>query len=337
MPGLLDRLARLPASDLRSLSLEVYRTRADAVKLSVALAQARRAPLVAPSSVGAQVAIAFDSVAFGAASEFEALDLSPVCPFGASRALGGTSQNNVLTTIRGVEALGDPTIAMALEAARRRRSGELIRLCASHRVVRLQPFDVQGFSPHFRLFGLLTAGRDTGSRRFEIEHLRTHARVYLKMFQMLAAAGFSLDKPLVEFTDLAAVEAALFAAGVTRYEIRDSIRAHWLGGSERFLRERGIGLHVNAPHPLLESEVIEPLRAEFPEVQFRVNQARLEGLHYYRLFALRISPKAPDGNRYPVVDGGLTDWTARLLENKKERLMISGIGSEFICKKYVQD
>ena len=209
-------------------------------------------------------------------------------------------------------------------------------MCASHRVIRLQPFDVPGFSPHFRLFSLVTAGRDTGSRRFEIEHLRAHARVYLKMFRTLVAAGFSLDQPLVEFTDLAAVEAALFAADVSREEIRDSIRAHWLGGSERFLRERGISLRADAPHSLLESGVIEPLRSEFPEALFRVNQTRLEGLRYYRLFTLRISPRAPDGNRYPVVDGGLTDWTACLLENKKERLMISGVGSEFICKKYMR-
>jgi hypothetical protein len=76
---------------------------------------------------------------------------------------------------------------------------------------------------------------------------------------------------------------------------------------------------------------------EFPEAQFRVNQERLEGLGYYRSFALRISVQAPDGNHYPLVDGGFTDWTARLLGNKKERLLISGIGSEFVCKTYRRD
>ena len=48
----------------------------------------------------------------------------------------------------------------------------------------------------------------------------------------------------------------------------------------------------------------------------------------------RISPAAPDGVRYPIVDGGLTDWTARLLQDKKERLLTSGIGSEFVCRRY---
>ncbi len=333
--GLLDALAtKLRSSDLHSLLMEVYSIRAAGVKEHAALAHAVRDPLMKPSAVNARELMAFDRAAFATAAEFDALDLSPVCPFGLSHALGGTSQNNVLTSIRNAEVLGDSTLAMALEAARRRCSGGLVRLCASHRVIRLQPFEAPGFSPHFRLFGLVTAGRDTGSLRFETEHLREHARVYLKMFRMLAEAGFSPRSPLAEFTDMVAVESDLTAAGVTREEIRESIRAHWPGGSERFLRERRIDLPADARNPQLESGVIEPLRTEFPEAQFRVNQARLEGLGYYRGFALRISPQAPDGNRYPVVDGGFTDWTARLLGNRKERLLISGIGSEFVCKMY---
>jgi len=35
-----------------------------------------------------------------------------------------------------------------------------------------------------------------------------------------------------------------------------------------------------------------------------------------------------------VADGGFTDWTARLLQDKKERLMTSGIGTEFVCRRY---
>jgi len=292
---------------------------------------------MAPSTVSARDLITFDSVAFQAASEFAALDLSPVCPFAAAATLGGTSQNNVVTAIRNVEALGDPTIALALEAGRRRPSVALVRLCASHRVIRLQPFDVPGYSPHFRLFALLTAGRDTGSFRFETANLVEHVRVYLLMFRLLSGVGFALRNPLVEFADMSAVEAELEAAGITREDVRKSIRAHQLGGSERFLRERGITALTDAQHTQLEADVIGSLLDEFPEAEFRVNQQRLEGLGYYCSFTLRISPHAPDGRRYPIVDGGFTDWTARLLGNRKERLLISGIGSEFVCKTYRPD
>ena len=163
--------SKLSASDLRSILMEVYLARAARVKEADIWAHAARDALMAPSTVSARDLILFDSVAFQAASGFGALDLSPVCPFGAASTLGGTSQNNVVTAIRNGEALGDPTIALALEAGRRRRAADLVHLCASHRVIRLQPFDVPGYSPHFRLFGLVTAGRDTGSFRFETAHL----------------------------------------------------------------------------------------------------------------------------------------------------------------------
>lgn len=336
--GLVEALAsKLPASDLRSLLMEVYRDRAAAVKEADIREHAARDPLMAPSTVSARDLIAFDSVAFQSASEFAPLDLSPVCPFAAAATLGGTSQNNVVTAIRNAEALGDPTIALALEACRRRPAAALVRLCASHRVIRLQPFDVPGYSPHFRLFALLTAGRDAGSFRFETANLVEQVRVYLLMFRMLSGVGFALQNPLVEFADMSAIAAELEAAGITRGDIRKSIRAHQLDGTERFLRERGIAALPDARHPQLEADVIALLRNEFPEAEFRVNQQRLEGLGYYCSFTLRISPQTPDGRRFPVVDGGFTDWTARLLGNRKERLLISGIGSEFVCKTYRPD
>ncbi len=156
------------------------------------------------------------------------------------------------------------------------------------------------------------------------------------MFRMLTTAGFALENPIVELSDMIAMEAALANAGVSREEVRESVRAHRLGGSERFLQERGINAPKDLRHPFLQSDVIGPLHDEFPEAQFHVNQERLEGFGYYRSFALRISVQAPDGKRYPLVDGGFTDWTARLLSNQKERLLISGIGSEFVCKTYRQ-
>ena len=334
LPGMANALStRLSPSDLRSLLLDVFEVRAEAVTPSAVVAQSHRDNLTAPSSVSARDFLAFDRAAFDAAAEFDALDLSPVCPFGAASVLGAQSQNNVLTSIRNVEVSGDPTLALAIEASHRRRSG-IVRLAASHRVVRLQPFDAPGFTPHFRLFALATAGRDLGSCRFETPHLREHARAYLNCFRLLNANGFAFQSPSVEFSDMTAVDAALVAAGVTRDEVRESIRAHRPGGSEQFLGERGVTLPPGPRDGLLEAEVLTPLRAEFPEAQFSLNPRRLEGLGYYSSFALRISPLAPDGNRYPIVDGGFTDWTARLLGNRKERLLISGVGSEFACKTF---
>jgi hypothetical protein len=344
VPRLFPVLAEeISASDLQSLLLDVYRIRARTIQESDVLARSGRNPLFVPSGIEGRLFNKFDQVAFGAASDFEAVDLSPVCPLGTNFALGGTDQNHVLTTVRNAEALGDSTPALALECARRRRGynrgdpGTVVRLCSSHRVIRLQPFDVPGFTPHFRLFGLVSAGRDRGSDTFEIQHLGDHIRFYLNLFRGLNLDGFSLQRPLVEISDLSITEALLADAGCSREDVREVVRAHRPGSSERFLAERGISLPASVDSARLariQQRMIDPLKAEFPEGEFRFNVARLEGLGYYSGLCLRISPEAPDGVRYPIADGGFTDWTARLLQDRKERLLISGVGSEFVCRRY---
>ncbi len=340
------------ASDLQSLLLHVFQTRAAALG-EADLMEVFGRPLMTPSRVSARVLNQFDHVAYAVAREFEAMELSPVAPLGLNRVLGEIDQNNVLTTIRNAEALGDPTPVLALECARRRkdprvRGVEVVRMCASQRCIRLQPFDVPGFTPHFRLFALVSAGRDTGSHGFEIEHLREHVRFYLEFCRALNRDGFSLASPLVEISDAAVVQQLLSDAGLSAEELRASIRAHKPGESERFLAERGIKLPEAVVDPANElpelaprhrlarvkSDVVDVLAGEFPEAEFRFNLTRLEGLGYYGGLCLRISPLAPDGNRYPVVDGGFTDWTARLLQDRKERMLSSGIGTEFLCSRY---
>jgi hypothetical protein len=365
-PKILERiaaetgLARLDAvlanevspGDLQSLLLHVFQQRSGALREADLMQSAERS-LLTPSRVDARVINRFDQVAFSTAGRFEALELSPVSALGLNRVLGEIDQNNVLTTIRNAEVLGDPTPALALECARRRRDPKLrvagaVRLCASQRVIRLQPFDVPGFTPHFRLFALVSAGRDSGSHTFEIEHLREHVRFYLELCRALGHAGFSFERPRVEISDVSVIRDLLSAAGVALEELRAAIRAHKLGESARFLADRGVVLPeevwdpvkelpgINAQHRLarVKAEIFDALAPSFPEAEFRFNLARLEGLSYYRGLCLRISPLAPDGNRYSVVDGGFTDWTARLLQDRKERMLASGIGTEFACSRY---
>ena len=329
-PTLADFLAKdLSTSDLQSLLLHVFQQRAAAVTEADLLRSSSR-PLVMPADIDARLIHLFDHVALATANEFEAIELSPVGPFGLNRALGEIDQNNVLSTIRNADVSGDPTVMMALECARRRRaSPEVVRLCNSHRLVRMQPFDNPNFRPHFRLFSIVTAGRDTGSRQFEIAALREHLRFYLRLFRDLNEVGFVLHNPLVELSDT-----TLIRQFIPAVEDR-SVRAHVHGGSERFLEKHGVTLPKNAPElDYLEKDVAGPLKEEFPEAEFRLNLERLEGLNYYNGVTLRISPTTPDGERHAIVDGGFTNWTARLLQNRKERLLTSGIGSEFACRRY---
>jgi hypothetical protein len=52
---------------------------------------------------------------------------------------------------------------------------------------------------------------------------------------------------------------------------------------------------------------------------------REAGLAYYRDLCFKVFASA-GGQRFEVGDGGFVDWTAKLLGNRKERLLISGYG-----------
>jgi hypothetical protein len=172
--------------------------------------------------------------------------------------------------------LADPTAALALEAAVRRRTQVgTERLSAACRVLRLQPFpDDPGFTQHFALFALVTAGRSQASHGFEIEALREHVAFYRAL---LAAVG--VTDAVVQLTD---VPANVLAA--------------------------------------------VPGAIEDP--------ARTQGRGYYDGMLLNVT--ATDGQGEPVglADGGRTDWTQRLLSNRKERLFTSGIGLGLLAQRF---
>jgi len=346
-PGLTEKLAQLPASDLQSLLLEVVRIRPAATF-------SNETELLAPSSVEARELNRFDRVAFECATGFEALTLAPVTPAGIYRELGGIDTNNVLSTIRNVEVVADSTVGQMLECARRRRDpgsrATPVHLCSSHRCIRLQKLDFPGFTPHFQLFSLVSAGRDTGSFAFESDALRAHLGFYLRLFAALTPHGFRFADPIVEISDTEIAGALVDRAGIDREELRQSVRPHLPGSGERFALEHKLALPTDADLDgdladfagtpafarlrAVRDRVFPVLAQEFPAVRCRFNLSRLEGLGYYHGLCLRVGATAPDGTIAAPIDGGFVDWTQRVLHDRKERFLASGTGSEFICKKY---
>jgi hypothetical protein len=49
---------------------------------------------------------------------------------------------------------------------------------------------------------------------------------------------------------------------------------------------------------------------------------------------LNITATDHEGNDAGLVDGGRTDWTQRLLSNRKERLFTSGIGLSLLATRF---
>jgi hypothetical protein len=185
-PELLELLVDgVSGADLTTLLLEVFRRRADRISPAEVMRRYRSDRFVAPAPVGfAALRRAEDVLVSALPDGFEVLVLAPVVPLATHSAVATVDPRKVIATVRGSEVAADPTNALALEASHRRalalaadpRSNVPVRLAAGQRVVRAQSFKGPGNLAHFQLFGLVTAGRDTGNRLFEHQHLTEHLR-----------------------------------------------------------------------------------------------------------------------------------------------------------------
>ena len=196
VPGLAEALAELAPTDLKSLLLHVFERQAARRDPATLLAQYERDGDASPparSNARARRA------ALRAAEGFEPVALAPVSPLGPQRRARPDRPEQRALDDPHTEVLADPTAALALEAAVRRRRGEdeTVRLCALCRVLRLQPIpDVPGFTPHF---AALRARHAPGARSrrhgFEIEALREHVAVYRRCSTRSASRTPSCGSP----------------------------------------------------------------------------------------------------------------------------------------------
>lgn len=203
------RLTGLSGSDFTSLMLAVARRRAAQETPPGLLRRYRGDRFVQPAGTGwHQLRAAEDRLAAHLPPGTELLTLPPLVPLGTHAVLGPMSQDKVVTTMRATEVAADPTNALALEAAARRKAdiGRTVRLAAFQRVVRAQ-MPAPGYLPHFSLLGLATAGRDDGGHRFGRETVAEHAR---SLAAGLAAAG--LGPAQLACTPLSAAGEAVAAA-----------------------------------------------------------------------------------------------------------------------------
>jgi hypothetical protein len=354
----LDALGRMPPRDLHSLQLHLAAKESGRKTPLDLLAQYERGSAFALGFVDPRLALRFADAAFTAARAFEALELSPVAPLGTVRAISGIHQNSVLSASRGAELVADPTPLLALECARRRRRPAdreaVIRLCTSQRMMRMQPAPA-GLLPHFRLFALVTAARraQAAAAPIELELLREHLGVYLDLFASLDGSphGFRFPRITVSVAHTAAIEARLNAAGIRAEEIRREIRTEVWNDPDALLSARGLApvrgradairpALAALPAPLsaqleqIDAQVLAPLAAAFPAVDLQLDLSRLEGLGYYAGPCVRITAADPTGRSLPLVDGGLTRWTQELLGDRRERFLITGIGSDLACARF---
>lgn len=284
-----ERLAALSGSDFASVMLEVVRRRAAKETAASVLRRYTSDRFVRPGNGGPSGASwrsrrrAEDLLLGCLPAQAEVIALAPLVPLGTHSALGTVSQDKIVTAIRACEVAADPTNALALEAAVRRRATtapETVRLAAIQRVVRAQQFPA-GWSAHFSLFAMVTAGRDEGSLRFEQSALAEHLR--------FAVAG-------LRAADLPQIRVALTPLSEAGERTAAAIAVELSG---------------------LPADIV-------------TDDDRASGRGYYRDLCFKVNALV-DGAITEIGDGGFTDWTAKLMANRKERLLISGYGLDRIA------
>jgi hypothetical protein len=297
VPDLLEVLTqRLSQSDLQSLLLEVYRKRAHTLTPRHLLQGYEQNRFVQPAAVNPKQLLEFDRLAYSVLpSSFELLELSPVCPLGTNSVMAPVDQDNAVTTIRNTEVCSDSTNVLALECARRRRAG--------YRGKVRPEADTKLCASH-RLLRPHLPDDPASFPHFRIFSLCTAGRD-------VGSYGFEV-RALREHLE---------------FYVRLLQSAQQAGFKLEAVRTR-ITVFDETCHDILKAKVLDELSRSYSKVEFKFNQEQEGGQGYYAGVRFQMYARDQAGTEYFMVDGGFTDWTQQLLSNRKERLLISGMGSE---------
>jgi len=294
---------QLSPTDLQSLLLEVYRMRSSRLQPAAVLSDYVSNRFVRPSGVSPTSLLRWEQIAFShLPQEFEPIALSPVCPLGTNSVVAGVDQNWAISTARNAEVVSDSTNVLALECALRRR--EILRA------------DPKSPTP----VHLAASHRLLRAQRYEGPGLLSH-------FSAFALCSAGRDQGNLRFE--------LSALGLHIQFYLSALQAFLGPGASLHLSVTD--LTPNTHTERIEAQLFSAIRAEFRGVDCAFDEQRTSGRGYYRDLCFHIHATITPDQRSELVDGGCVDWTQQFLSNAKERLVISGIGSERLCTQFGDD
>ncbi|GAB3251704.1 hypothetical protein GCM10027347_10300 [Larkinella harenae] len=293
-PALIRILSdELTPSELNSLLLEVFDRQTQRLSPADLLRHYQKNRFVKPADTDLMSLRALETqlLHIFQTFQFTPVELSPVAPLGSCSVVAPADQKKVLSALRGTEVLADATNALALHCADLKKTG-----CWKP----AQPADLLRFSAiqrHVRTPQIAVAGH---SQHFKIGCLVSSGR---------DTGGFQFEcQSLAEH--LAVMTAIL----------RDSLQINTL----RFkLIQRGSdsGRLLQQVGPYL-TQLRTDWHLETEPAPGKAN-SYYKGLQYKALITVK-------DQEVEIADGGFVDWTQQLLQNQKERFLISGLGIEWL-------
>ena len=349
---------KLSWSDLYTLLLHVMEKKTKLVIPADVMKNHVRNRLSAAAPVCPKELLRLDRVLFDMLPPcFSPTELSPVISAGANTSLTSVSPKVILSTIRNVEVVADPTMALALECAREREplsktkdGGEDVHLAASHRTMRLQAFATEsGFTAHFRAFALASSGKDRGHNQLELSSLERHLEFMLSFLSIARQImGYETHNVAVGISNIRIMEKLMADGIIDRAEASRRTQDALFKPFEKYsvsmpgeipsmnllsVQNEGLRPHLEYLQ-IAELRVVQALRKKYPEVRFYFDLERCAGMGYYSDICYKLTAENSKGVTYPLADGGASNWTQRLLQNKKERFFSGGFGSELFCRMF---
>jgi len=302
IPRLADILTdRLAPTDLQSLLLEVHGRRAAKRDPKGLIKDHISNRFTWPSTASLTRLLEWDRIAFSRLPKvFQPIELSPVCPLGTVSVLSPISQDWTISTIRNTEVVADSTNVLAIECAVRRREQRNFS-------------SGEAASVHLAASHRLLRGQ-----RFGVgPRTRQHFRAFT-----LCSAGRDTGNLRFE-TETVGLHIGFYLLALKRFL-----------GTKTALRVAISDFGSEAARPMVRSEVVEKLQSAHKEVRIGMDQDRKQGRGYYGQLCFKIFATPQKGREQELVDGGDVNWTQKLLNNAKERLIISGCGSERLCELF---
>jgi len=298
-PHLIDLLAhKVSGTELNSILLEVFRERCQTMTPGTLMRSYHQNKFVKPGDLPALQLkqIELDLSHLFNESCFESLELSPVSVLGSCSVVGLASQHKILSALRGTEVMADATNALALHIAEQKQQGfwkpesssDMMKFSVIQRHLRTQSISAKGFTPHFKIACLVSAGTDTGSYAFEKKSLMDH----ISLIKNLFLSYYKVQR--ISFRFICRPEGYKDAVAMT-------------------------------------AAVNEFITNELPGTEVQIIYASEKSNAYYKGLQYKIDIEH-NNRTYEIGDGGFVDWTQQLLQNKKERMLSTGIGFEFLYR-----
>ncbi|MCS7462256.1 hypothetical protein N0M98_19120 [Paenibacillus doosanensis] len=275
-------------SELNTLLLEVFRERSASRSPGELLRSYKENRFVKPAAVDpiALKQLELELLRIAQSHKYTPIQLSPVAPLGSCSVVAPADQNKIISALRGTEVVADVTNVIALHIADGVKSG-----------------DLQNHSDPVR---------------FSSTHRHVRAQKFPNLPGMLA--HFSLYAMVTSGKDIGSYGFEKQAIWEHIAVYRQIFRSQYQAEIEIIINARG---GYTDSEGLLE-RIIRHIGEQAPDLTVKVNAASSENAYYK---GLQFTIKTTIGGReYNIGDGGFVDWTQQLLENKKERMLISAIG-----------